>query len=123
MVRCCLPLDRPFCARIVKLSWMPRQVPCVPYASTVQCNIHADLSSIPAPSASEEEDKSADSMRAAGPGSDDSYVDVRTDYTKNEVAVDYNAGFTGVLAALSGSSNSWTSCVAGNYLIARGNLG
>ncbi|KAL3143651.1 hypothetical protein ABBQ38_002447 [Trebouxia sp. C0009 RCD-2024] len=58
-----------------------------------------------------------------GPGADDSYVDVRSDYTKNEVAVDYNAGFTGVLAALSESSNTWASCVAGNYLIARGNLG
>ena len=60
---------------------------------------------------------------AAGPGSDDSYVDVRSDYVKNEVAVDYNAGLTGVLAALSGSSNSWASCVAGDYVIARGNLG
>ena len=62
-------------------------------------------------------------LDATGPGSDDSYVDVRSDYTKNEVAVDYNAGLTGVLAALSGSQNSWASCVSGNYLIARGNLG
>jgi hypothetical protein len=30
-----------------------------------------------------------------GPGSDDSYDDRRQDYQKNEVAVDYNAGFTG----------------------------
>ncbi|KAG2499373.1 hypothetical protein HYH03_002948 [Edaphochlamys debaryana] len=35
-----------------------------------------------------------------GPGPDDSYVDDRRDYKKNEVAVDYNAGFTGALAAL-----------------------
>lgn len=62
-------------------------------------------------------------MLGAGPGVDDAYVDVRSDYTKNEVAVDYNAGFTGVLAALSESTNTWASCVAGNYLIARGNLG
>ena len=62
-------------------------------------------------------------MLVTGPGVDDSYVDVRSDYTKNEVAVDYNAGFTGVLAALSESTNTWASCVAGNYLIARGNLG
>ncbi|EFA81225.1 cellulase [Heterostelium album PN500] len=34
-----------------------------------------------------------------GPGNDDSYVDDRTDYIKNEVACDYNAGFVGVLAA------------------------
>lgn len=31
----------------------------------------------------------------AGPGKDDSYSDVRNDYEKNEVAVDYNSGFTG----------------------------
>jgi hypothetical protein len=35
-----------------------------------------------------------------GPGQDDSYVDVRTDYQKNEVACDYNAGFTGAVARL-----------------------
>ena len=32
----------------------------------------------------------------AGPGNDDSYSDVRSDYEKNEVAVDYNSGWTGV---------------------------
>jgi hypothetical protein len=31
-----------------------------------------------------------------GPGSSDDYVDARNDYIKNEVATDYNAGFTGV---------------------------
>jgi hypothetical protein len=30
-----------------------------------------------------------------GPGSSDDYVDARNDYIKNEVATDYNAGFTG----------------------------
>ena len=30
-----------------------------------------------------------------GPGQDDSYADLRSDFQKNEVAVDYNAGFTG----------------------------
>ncbi|EFN57879.1 hypothetical protein CHLNCDRAFT_8109, partial [Chlorella variabilis] len=34
-----------------------------------------------------------------GPG-DDSYQDVRPDYVGNEVAIDYNAGFTGALAGL-----------------------
>ncbi len=33
-----------------------------------------------------------------GPGSDDSYSDVRSDYQKNEVACDYNACFSGLLA-------------------------
>jgi hypothetical protein len=32
-----------------------------------------------------------------GPGSSDDYVDARNDYIKNEVATDYNAGFTGGL--------------------------
>jgi endoglucanase len=35
-----------------------------------------------------------------GPGTDDSYVDNRGDFTKNEVATDYNAGFTSALARL-----------------------
>ncbi|GIL94714.1 hypothetical protein Vretimale_930 [Volvox reticuliferus] len=35
-----------------------------------------------------------------GPGRDDSYVDNRRDYMKNEVALDFNAGFTGALAGL-----------------------
>ena len=35
-----------------------------------------------------------------GPGTNDSYVDNRGDFTKNEVATDYNAGFTSALARL-----------------------
>ena len=31
---------------------------------------------------------------------DGGYVDKRTDYTSNEVALDYNAGFTSALAGL-----------------------
>lgn len=37
-----------------------------------------------------------------GPGSDDSYADDISNYTTNEVACDYNAGFTGALALLYG---------------------
>lgn len=37
-----------------------------------------------------------------GPGADDSYADLRSDYQKNEVAVDYNAGFTGKASLGSG---------------------
>ena len=51
----------------------------------------------------------------AGPGPDDSYVDVRSNFTTNEVAVDYNAGFTGVLAALKQSHNSWANCQTSGY--------
>lgn len=35
-----------------------------------------------------------------GPGNGDSYIDDRSDYIANEVAVDYNAGFTSALARL-----------------------
>lgn len=35
-----------------------------------------------------------------GPGIDDDYVDDRGDYVKNEVALDYNAGFQAALAEL-----------------------
>lgn len=35
-----------------------------------------------------------------GPGQNDDYVDNRNDYVKNEVAVDYNAGFQSALAGL-----------------------
>ena len=52
---------------------------------------------------------------SAGPAADDSYADSRADYTKNEVAVDYNAGFTGVLAALVQSSNTWVGCVTAGF--------
>ena len=38
---------------------------------------------------------------AGGPGPDDSYKDTRSNYQMNEVALDYNAGFTLCLAALS----------------------
>lgn len=34
-----------------------------------------------------------------GPAGDDSYADARNDFMKNEVATDYNAGFSGALAA------------------------
>ncbi len=37
---------------------------------------------------------------AGGPGPDDSYTDTRTNFQMNEVALDYNAGFTVCLAGL-----------------------
>ncbi len=37
---------------------------------------------------------------AGGPGINDDYTDERGNYEKNEVAIDYNAGFTGLLAGL-----------------------
>ncbi|KAL9183784.1 hypothetical protein ACHAXT_004640, partial [Thalassiosira profunda] len=43
-----------------------------------------------------------------GPGNNDGYADDRTDYRKNEVATDYNAGFTGALAKMYGLYGSST---------------
>ena len=40
-----------------------------------------------------------------GPGANDDYADVITDYQKNEVACDYNAGFTGLMAKMYGDYN------------------
>ncbi|EGC31204.1 hypothetical protein DICPUDRAFT_40261, partial [Dictyostelium purpureum] len=40
-----------------------------------------------------------------GPASDDSYKDDRTDYTQSEVALDYNVGLVGTLAAFSSDSS------------------
>ncbi|GFH05895.1 endoglucanase [Haematococcus lacustris] len=57
-----------------------------------------------------------------GPSNDDSYSDVRTDYIHNEVAIDYNAGFTGALAGLQDVSVrlgkagcSWSQYCSGEY--------
>lgn len=47
-----------------------------------------------------------------GPGKDGSYQDVRTDYKKNEVALDYNAGYSGALAGLLESPWTWQQCVS-----------
>jgi hypothetical protein len=35
-----------------------------------------------------------------GPDANDDYTDDRTDFVQNEVAMDYNAGFTGAVARL-----------------------
>jgi hypothetical protein len=35
-----------------------------------------------------------------GPGEKDEYTDVRTDYVRNEVAIDYNAGFQSAVAGM-----------------------
>ncbi len=40
-----------------------------------------------------------------GPDNTDSFSNVRTDYVGNEVALDYNAGFTGALAGVSWATN------------------
>ena len=45
-------------------------------------------------------------LHCAGPGADDSYADLRSDYQKNEVAVDYNAGFTGQLSGATALSKT-----------------
>eukprot|EP01133_Synstelium_polycarpum_P007343 gene7343-8552_t len=41
-----------------------------------------------------------------GPGQDDSYKDDRTDYVKNEVALDYQAGFLGAISYMASIANN-----------------
>ncbi len=43
-----------------------------------------------------------------GPSADDGYTDSRTDYIRNEVAMDYNAAFTGAVAGLYQESGGFT---------------
>ncbi|KAK9809025.1 hypothetical protein WJX72_008102 [[Myrmecia] bisecta] len=46
-----------------------------------------------------------------GPLRDDSWTDDRTNYVQNEVALDYNAGFTGTVASMLQPGNpSWDTC-------------
>eukprot|EP00877_Chromochloris_zofingiensis_P004306 jgi/Chrzof1/13877/Cz08g15270.t1 len=45
-----------------------------------------------------------------GPDVNDEFVDQRSNYQQAEVAVDWNAGFTGVMAALSTNPISWSQC-------------
>ncbi|WIA17948.1 hypothetical protein OEZ85_009440 [Tetradesmus obliquus] len=47
-----------------------------------------------------------------GPDPSDIFRDDRTDAQANEVAIDYNSGFTGALAALNTASISYDQCVA-----------
>lgn len=47
----------------------------------------------------------------------DVFPDIRNDYRQSEVAVDYNAGFTGMLAGLAeyAASGRLAACGAGAY--------
>jgi hypothetical protein len=47
-----------------------------------------------------------------GPGQDDSYGDQRYDFASTEVAIDYNAGFSGALAGLMQDPVTWDACKA-----------
>ncbi|KAJ9519197.1 hypothetical protein QJQ45_017859 [Haematococcus lacustris] len=69
-----------------------RSASCSPDYS-VPCNGNNQNSPDPSPSVLQ-------GALVGGPSSDDSYADVRGDYIRNEVALDYNAAFTGALASL-----------------------
>lgn len=56
---------------------------------------------------------------AGGPDGGDNYSDARNDYVRNEVAVDYNAGFTGVLAFLTQSEDTLAACEARGDVVRR----
>eukprot|EP00775_Hariotina_reticulata_P004914 gene4914-5158_t len=46
-----------------------------------------------------------------GPNASDIYQDNRADARSNEVAIDYNAGFTGALAGLNVASINYSQCL------------
>jgi hypothetical protein len=50
-----------------------------------------------------------------GPGKSDNFTDSRPNYQQNEVAIDYNAGFSGALAGLAESSWTWPQCMSSGY--------
>lgn len=59
-----------------------------------------------------------------GPGQDDEFDPSRMNYEQNEVAVDWNAGFSGVLAALaSGSMPTWADCSSAGQISSTGSGG
>jgi len=59
-----------------------------------------------------------------GPGSKDEFEDARNNYEQNEVALDWNAGFSGVLAGLSADGMaSWDDCQAAGMAAGRGTSG
>ncbi|KAF8066338.1 celD [Scenedesmus sp. PABB004] len=55
-----------------------------------------------------------------GPTKDDAYEDLRWDFEKAEVALDWNAGFTGMLAGLADAGVSWDDCKAAGLEDGRG---
>ena len=58
-----------------------------------------------------------------GPDKEDNYQDNRKDFAANEVALDWNAGFTGVMAGLaSGEFPSWDDCVSAKMQDGRGKV-
>lgn len=55
-----------------------------------------------------------------GPNQNDEFTDTRWDYQAAEVALDWNAGFTGMLAGLAESGISWDQCKAAGMENGRG---
>jgi endoglucanase len=59
-----------------------------------------------------------------GPGKDDDFSDARNNYQQNEVALDWNAGFSGALAGLAaGGGPSWADCKGAGLSEGRGGGG
>lgn len=57
-----------------------------------------------------------------GPNKNDEFTDTRWDYQSAEVALDWNAGFTGMLAGLATSSITWDKCKAAGMEGGRGDV-
>lgn len=82
----------------------------VGYGTSPPTQPHHRASSCPSPHTSEcswnafnSKDPNPQTLYGAlvgGPAADDSYTDARNDFIKNEVATDYNAGFTGAFLSV-----------------------
>lgn len=57
-----------------------------------------------------------------GPNENDEFPNTRWDFTSAEVALDWNAGFTGMLAGLAESRISWEQCKAAGMEDGRGSV-
>ncbi|WIA22858.1 hypothetical protein OEZ86_009804 [Tetradesmus obliquus] len=57
-----------------------------------------------------------------GPTKDDVFTDTRWNYEASEVALDWNAGFTGMMAGLASNGISWEQCKAAGMENGRGSI-
>jgi hypothetical protein len=57
-----------------------------------------------------------------GPNKEDKFDDARTDFAASEVTLDWNAGFTGMLAGLASARVSWDDCKSQRLQDGRGDV-
>lgn len=58
-----------------------------------------------------------------GPNKEDKYEDVRTDFAATEVALDWNAALTGMVAGLASERVTWDDCKSAGLQQTPGDVG